>query len=44
MPEKLKKMIGVILLIFSVGGVSCGSVLHAIIPQDVIESASEGGK
>ncbi len=30
MPNKLKKVIGVILLIVSVSGVSCGSMLNAM--------------
>ncbi len=30
MPEKLKKAIGVVLLVMSVSGVSCGSLLNAV--------------
>lgn len=40
MPKKLKKAIGVILLVVSVSGVSCGSVLNAMNFGSAFESGS----
>lgn len=41
MPEKLKKVIGTILLIVSVSGVSCGSVFNAIIVNNADSGSVE---
>jgi len=40
MPDKLKKVIGVILLVVSVSGVSCGSVLNAMHFGSAFDSGS----
>jgi len=41
MPDKMKKVLGVILLIVSLSGVSCGSVLNAMNFGASIDSAVE---
>lgn len=40
MPEKLKKVIGVILLFVSISGVSCGSMLNAMNLGAAFESGA----
>lgn len=39
MPEKLKKVIGVLLLFMSVFGVSCGSLVNAVSPHTASDGA-----
>jgi hypothetical protein len=33
MPDKLKKIIGIVLLLMSVAGVSCGTLVNAVSPH-----------